>query len=514
MTEKTKDNQPQSTTVDRPDVNEVRRLRSARLDANRPEAVAKRRRTGHWTARENIEAFIDPGSFVEYGALAKPLVQSMSGPADGTIIGTARVEGQPCAVLAYDYTVHAGTGGHIGYLKHERIFQLAREMRLPVICWLEGGGHRPHDLKVGTGLDLPCFYTFAELSGWAPLIGIVAGRCFAGNTNLAGMCDVIIATPKATIGMAGPAMIEPGLGRKVTPEEIGPLEVQVPNGVVDLVAGDEEHAVALAKQYVSYFNGRVTPGKAPDVSRLPGLIPENPRRTYEVRRVIGHLADLDSILELRPEFGKAIVTALVHIEGHPVGVIANDPMVLSGAIDSPASDKASRFIQLCDAYDIPLLFLCDTPGLMVGPDAEKTAIVRHSSRILVNLASTTVPKMTIILRKFYGMGGFIMGSKLIKPHLIVGWPTAEYGVMGPEGAVNIIFRDELNAAPDAESRERLRLELLKDLNSRYTGLEVAGKFEIDDIIDPADTRHYLAQTLAALPQPPVRTERKRMIDPW
>ncbi|MBI4596316.1 MAG: biotin carboxylase [Candidatus Tectomicrobia bacterium] len=514
MREEIRESPTESSAVERADVNEVRRLRAARLDANRPEAVEKRHRTGHWTARENIDAFVDPGSFLEYGALAKPLVKGMSGPADGTIIGTARVNGQSCAVLAYDYTVHAGTGGHIGYLKHERIFQLARKMRLPVICWLEGGGHRPHDLKVGMGLDLPCFYTFAELSGWVPLVGIVAGRCFAGNTNLAGMCDVIIATPKSTIGMAGPAMIEPGLGRKVAPEEIGPLSVQVPNGVVDLVAEDDGQAIALAKQYVSYFDGQITPGKAPDASCLPTLVPESPRQAYDVRRVIEHIGDVDSILELRPKFGKAMVTALMRIEGYPVGVVANNPMVLSGAIDSSASDKASRFIQLCDAFDIPILFLCDTPGLMVGPEAEETAIVRHSSRLLVNLASTTVPKLTVILRKFYGMGGFLMGSKLIKPHLIVGWPTAEWGVMGPEGAVNIMFKDELNAVPDAESRQRLRFELIKDLNSRYSGIEVAGKFEIDDIIDPVDTRHYLAQTLASLPKPPARTTRKRMIDPW
>ncbi|MEE9611956.1 MAG: carboxyl transferase domain-containing protein [Desulfatiglandales bacterium] len=514
MIEKRKEKQTESIVVDRSDVNEIRRLRSARLDENRPEAVAKRRRTGHWTARENIGAFIDPGSLVEYGALAKPQVEGMHGVADGTIIGTARVNGQPCAVLAYDYTVYAGSGGHIGYMKHERIFQLAHEMRLPVICWLEGGGHRPHDLKVGMGLDLPCFFTFAKLSGWVPLVGIVAGRCFAGNTNLAGMCDVIIATPKSTIGMAGPALIEPGLGRKVTPEEIGPLDVQVPNGVVDLVADDEGHAVAVAKQYLSYFNGQVTPGQAPDVSRLPELVPENPRRAYDVRRVIQHIADLDSILELRPKFGKAIVTALIHIEGYPVGVIANNSMFLSGAIDSPASDKASRFIQLCDAYDIPILFLCDTPGLMVGPEAEKTAIVRHASRLLINLASTTSPKLTVILRKFYGMGGFLMGSKLIKPHLLVGWPTAEFGVMGPEGAVDIIYREELNSAADPQTRDKLHRKYTEDLNRRYTGVEVAGKFEIDDIIDPADTRRYLAQTLASLPKPPVRTERKRMIDPW
>jgi acetyl-CoA carboxylase carboxyltransferase component len=498
----------------RPDIEEVRARRAARLDENRPEAVAKRRKTGHWTVRESIGAFIDADSFLEYGALAKPIDPAMEGVADGTIIGTARVGGSPCAILAYDYTVLAGSGGHIGYLKHERIFRLALEQRLPVVCWLEGGGHRPHDLKHGSGMYLPAFFTFAQLSGWVPLVGIVTGRCFAGNANLAGMCDVVIATPKSSIGMAGPALIEPGLGRKVTPEEIGPLEVQVPSGVVDLEAEDEAHAIALARQFLGYFRGRQAPGEAPDVSKLTGLVPPNLRRAYNMRRVVEHIVDVDTFLELRPRFGKAIITGLARIEGHPVGVLANSPMYLSGAMDTPASDKMARFIQLCDAHDIPLLFLCDTPGLMVGPDVEKTGLVRHSARMLVHLAAATVPKFTVILRKFYGMGGVLMGSKIFNPNLIIGWPTAEWGAMGMEGAASLIYRNELAAAPDEATRQRLLVEFTADLKRRSTGIEVAGKFEIDDIIDPVDTRRFLAQALATVPTPPLRQVRKHVVDPW
>ena len=505
---------PSQEGAERADVANVQALRAATLDAARPDAVAKRRATGHWTARENLHAFLDPDSFVEYGALARPAVKSMQGAADGLIIGTGRCEGHPCAVMSYDYTVYAGTQSLVNHAKHDRIFHLALNMRLPLIMWLEGGGARPHDLQVGLGLDLPTFYLFGKLSGLVPLVGIVAGRAFAGNANLAGMCDVLIATPKANIGMAGPALIEPGLGRKVTPEEIGPMAVQVPNGVVDLEAEDEAHAIDLAKRYLRYFRGRSTPGEAPDVTRLRSLVPENPRRAYPIRRVIEHLVDVDSLLELRPKFGRAMVTALTRIEGWPVGIIANNPMHLAGAIDSPASDKAARFIQLCDAHDIPILFLTDTPGLMIGPEVEHTALVRHSGRLLINIASCTVPLLTVILRKAYGLGGYIMGSKGLEPLALFGWPTAEFGGMGLEGAVNLIYRAELAAAPDEATRTALHRGYTDELKRMNTGLAVAGNFEIDDIIDPAETRDVLARTLAALPAPPARTARKRMIDAW
>ncbi len=511
---RTSESSPPNQTERRDDVRRIQALRAARLDAARPEAVAKRRKTGHWTARENVDAFLDPDTLVEYGALAKPAVEGMSGVADGLIIGTGRVAGHPCAVMAYDYTVYAGTQSLVNHAKHDRIFEVAHDMRLPLILWLEGGGARPHDLKVGLGLDLPTFFVFAKLSGLVPLVGIVAGRCFAGNANLAGMVDLLIATPKANIGMAGPALIEPGLGRKVTPEEIGPMDVQVPNGVVDLEADDEAHAIALAKQYLSYFRGRAETWEVPDVEKLRDIVPENPRRAYNVRKVIDNLVDVGSSLELRPKFGRAIVTALARIEGHPVGIIANQPMFLAGAIDSPASDKASRFIQLCDAYDIPILFLCDTPGLMVGPDVEQTALVRHSGRLLINISACTVPLMTVILRKLYGLGGYIMGSKGLRPQLLVGWPTAEFGGMGLEGAVTLIYAQELAAAPDEATRAELHAAYTAELKGMNTAIEVAGKFEIDDIIDPADTRAYLARTLGALPTPLPRTTRKHMIDAW
>nr|MBC8239452.1 hypothetical protein [Alphaproteobacteria bacterium] len=393
---------------------------------------------------------------------------------------------------------------------------LADRRRRPLIGWLEGGGARPHDMTAGTGLglDLTTFMAFARLSGQAPLIGIVTGRCFAGNANLAGMCDVLIATPKANIGMAGPPLVEAALGESFTPEEIGPVDVQVPNGVVDILAADEGEAIVVAKQYLRYFAGPAEAWEAPDGAALRDVLPENPRRAYNVNKVIDGIADIGTVQELRARFGRAMVTSLARIEGRAVGIIANQPMFLAGAIDSPASDKAARFIQLCDAYDIPMLFLCDTPGLMVGPEIEKTALVRHSGRLLINLASATVPFMTVILRKAYGLGGYVMGMRGLDPALCIGWPTAEFGGMGLEGAVNITHRAELAAAVDEAARAEVHAQATAELKRMNTAIEIAAKFEIDDIIDPADTRHFLARTLEAMPTPPVRNHRKRAIDAW
>jgi acetyl-CoA carboxylase carboxyltransferase component len=500
----------------RGDVRAVVDLHAAKLDAARPDAVAKRRKTGHWTTRERIDAFLDADTFVEYGALARPVREDMTGPADGVVMGTGQQDGNRVAVFAYDYTVYAGTQSLINHKKHDRMFELVGHLRLPFVLWLEGGGARPHDLMAGTGLglDLTTFMEFAKLSGSAPLVGIVNGRCFAGNANLAGMCDVIIATPNANIGMAGPPLVEAALGERFTPEDIGPVDVQAPNGVIDIEAADEAEAIALAKQYLGYFRGPSGNWRAPDATKLRDLVPDNPRRAYNVRRIIDGIADVGSVLELRPKFGRAIVTSLIRVEGRPMGVIANQPMFLAGAIDSPASDKASRFIQLCDAYDIPMLFLCDTPGLMVGPEIEKTALVRHSGRLLINLADSTTPFMTVILRKAYGLGGYVMGMRGLDPVFCVGWPTAEFGGMGLEGAVNITHGRELAAARDEADRAAIHARATEELKKRNTGIEVAAKFEVDDLIDPAETRHYIARTLEALPPVPPRSGRKRAIDAW
>lgn len=496
----------------RPDIAEVVALRRAALDDARPEAVAKRRKTGHRTARENIDEFLDTDSFLEIGRLTKPKLAHMTGPADGLVMGTGTVAGKAVAVMSYDYTVYAGTQSSHNHMKHDRLFQLAIKHRWPLVTWLEGGGARPHDSMTGRVGTTTTFVDFARASGWIPLIGICAGRAFAGNANLCGMCDILIATPKAAIGMAGPPLVKAALGKDFTPEEICPPEIHMAQGVIDVMVADEAEANQVATKYLSYFQGPRAPGEAPDTKRLRDLVPENPRRAYDVRKVIEGIADVGSVLELKPKFGRAIITSLIHIEGHPVGVLANQPMYMAGAIDSPASEKAARFIQLCDAFDIPMVMLCDTPGLMVGPDVEKTGLVRRSARVLLALANATTPFMTVVLRKAYGLGYYVMGSEPLEPSLLLAWPTAEFGGMGIEGAVNIICKPELDAAPDTESRDRLHAEKVAELKKSNTALEVAGRFEFDDVIDPADTRWYLAETLKRMPPPPPRERKKHPVD--
>lgn len=497
----------------RPDLAEVLRLRDAQLDAARPVAVEKRRKLGRWTARENIDAFLDPGSFVEYGRAARPLRADMEGAADGVVMGTGTADGQPVCVMAYDYTVHAGTQSWTNHRKTDRIFRLAAELRAPLVAWLEGGGARPHDALVShVQSETRTFVELARLSGAVPTVGIVTGRAFAGNANLAGACDLLLATPNATLGMAGPPLVEAALGVKLTPEEIGPAPVHVDSGVIDRLVADETEAIATARRYLAFFRGRRAAGRAGDQAELRALVPANPRRAYDVLKVIALLCDEASVLELRPRFGRSAVTALAWIGGHPVGVVANQPMVLAGAIDSPASDKIARFVQLCDAYDLPVICLADTPGLMVGPEVEKTGLVRHSARILAALANATVPILTVVLRKAYGLGYYVMGSRALDPVLLVAWPTAELGGMGLEGAVNILHKVELDAAPDAEARARLHAELTGALKRMNTAVATAGRFEYDDVIDPADTRAMLVATLDRLPPPPQRSKRKRVID--
>jgi acetyl-CoA carboxylase carboxyltransferase component len=446
-------------------------------------------------------------------------------PADGLIAGVATVnrdlfgeERSRCAVVSYDYTVLAGTQGKMNHDKKDRLFELAHRLRLPVVIFTEGGGGRPGDTDFPgvAGLQTMAFYLFGKLSGWVPLIGINSGRCFAGNAALLGCCDVVIATANSSIGMGGPAMIEGGGLGVFRPEEVGPTSVQVPNGVIDIPVQDEAEAVAVAKKYLSYFQGPVERWECADQRRLRAAIPENRLRIYEVRGVIETLADSGSVLELRRHFGLGMVTALARIEGRPIGIVANNPSHLAGAITSDGADKASRFMQLCDAYDLPVLFLCDCPGIMVGPEVEKTALVRHCSRMFVVGASMTVPYFTIVLRKSYGLGAQAMaGGSFKAPIWAVAWPTGEFGGMGLEGSVKLGYRKELEAVEDPAERKALYDQMVANAYAHGKALNTATYYEIDDVIDPAESRRWIARGLAAAPPPPPRTEKKRpCVDTW
>jgi acetyl-CoA carboxylase carboxyltransferase component/biotin carboxyl carrier protein len=517
----------------RPDLAEAQARHAKGLDDSRPDAVARRRKTGQRTARENVDDLCDPGSFVEYGALAlaaqrrrRPLEDLIEKtPADGLVAGTGTVnadtfgpERARCIVMAYDYTVLAGTQGIQNHRKKDRMFELAEKHRLPVVFFTEGGGGRPGDTDgVGVaGLDCLAFRYFGRLSGLVPLVAVNSGRCFAGNAALLGCCDVVIATAGSNIGMGGPAMIEGGGLGVFRPDEVGPMAVQVPNGVVDVPVADEAEAVAVARRYLSYFQGPVGEWSCADQRVLRTLVPENRMRVYDVRRVVEAIADTGSILELRRAFGRGMVTALARIEGRPLGIVANNPTHLAGAIDSDGADKAARFMQLCDAFDLPILFLCDTPGIMVGPEVEKTALVRHAARMFVVSASLTVPFFTIVLRKGYGLGAQAMaGGSFHAPMFTVAWPTGEFGGMGLEGAVKLGFRNELAAIGDAAERRAAFQQMVDRMYEHGKAVNMASHFEIDDVIDPAESRRLIVRTLASAPPPVPRSGKKRpCVDTW
>ncbi|MBV5246482.1 MULTISPECIES: acyl-CoA carboxylase subunit beta [Mycolicibacterium] len=511
----------------RDDLTELQRRRALTEDAARPDAVQRRHDAGGRTARENVADLVDPGSFVEYGRFAvapqrmRRDVEDLIArtPADGLIAGTARINGDACAVLSYDYTVLAGTQGGLGHRKKDRLFELIERMALPTVFFAEGGGGRPvdTDYPVVSALDTRAFALWAKLSGQVPRIAVVKGRCFAGNAVIAGASDLIVATRDASLGMGGPAMIAGGGLGAVAPDDVGPMSVQEPNGNVDVVVDDEAAAVAVAKRLIGYFQGCVSQWSAPDQTPLRTAVPERARRAYDVAPVIETLADEDSVTFLRPRFAREMVTALARIEGRPVGVIANDTRFTAGAITAAASDKAARFLQLCDAFGLPVVSLIDCPGYMVGPAAEAESLVRRASRMLVAGAALRVPLIAVILRRGYGLGAQAMaGGSLHEPLLTVAWPGAHLGPMGLEGAVRLGMRKELEAIADEAEREARVVAATAAAQEYAKALNAAMLFEIDDVIDPAETRAVIAATLVAAdsgtkkPAP----DRSRFIDTW
>ena len=533
----------------RADVAEVIARHDITLDAARPDAVAKRRRTNQRTTRENIADLCDgDDSFMEYGSLVltpgtglplDEVIRKFS--TDGMVTGIGCVNANlftrdesRCVIMGYDYTVLAGTQGAINHPKTDRMLEVAHKWKLPVVLFAEGGGGR-----AGTGgkreggeattnsgqgrddsayrpLDTPTFASMGRLSGLVPMVGITSRFCFAGNASLLGCCDVIIATKDSNIGMGGPALIEGGGLGVFRPEEIGPIDVQVRSGVVDIAVEDEAEAVAAAKQYLSYFQGPVEDWTCVDQRALRNVIPENRLRVYDIRKLIHMLADEGSVLELRAGYGLGMVTAFVRVEGRPLGLLANNPMHLSGAIDSDGSDKAARFLQLCDAFDIPVLVLCDTPGMMVGPDVERTGLVRHCSRLFVTGANMTVPLLTIVLRKAYGLGAQAMaGGSMKEPLFTVAWPMAEFGGMGLEGQIKLGFRNELAAIEDPEKRTARYNQLVDSLYRRGKALNSGVSFAVDDVIDPATSRRWIVAALESVPAKPKRDGKKRaFVDTW
>lgn len=524
--------QPSATGLERADLSEVMDRHRIGTDEARPAMVESRHAKGRRTARENVADLIDDGSLIEYGPLVvaaqrrrrelADLVERT--PADGLVAGLATVNGDlfagrdaRCVVMSYDYSVLAGTQGHQNHRKKDRLFELAEELRVPVVFFTEGGGGRPGDTDTGgvTGLDCLAFLWWAQLSGTVPLVGINSGYCFAGNAAILGCCDVVIATRDSNIGMGGPAMIEGGGLGVFEPTEVGPTSVQSPNGVIDILVEDEAEAVAVAKRYLSYFQGSIDRWESPDQEALRDVVPVDRLRAYDIRSAVEGVFDRGSVLELRREFGVGMITALARIEGRPVGVIANDPAHLAGAIDSDGADKAARFIQLCDAHGLPIVSLVDTPGMMVGPDIEETALVRHCSRLFVNGANISVPMVSVVLRKSYGLGAqAMMGGSTKAPLACLAWPTGEFGGMGLEGYARLGYRKEIEAAGSPEEQERVFREIVDRLYENGKALSIASWFEIDDVIDPADTRRWISTLISTAPAPERGARRRPNIDTW
>jgi len=513
----------------REDLVELRRREALTLDTSRPEAIAKRHALGLRSARENIADLCDADSFVEYGALAfaaqrarRPLDDLIRNtPADGMITGIGSVnaaqfgaERARAVVMSYDATVLAGTQGMRNHQKTDRMLGIALAQKLPVVLFAEGGGGRPGDvdMPIVAGLHVTTFSSFARLSGRVPVLGIAAGRCFAGNAALLGCCDTIVATRSSSIGMGGPAMIEGGGLGRFRPEEIGPGEVQSRSGVIDVLVEDEAEAVAVGRRYLSIFQGRLGQWQEPDSAALRDLLPANRLRVYPARAIVEAIVDLGSTIELRAGFGAGVVTALARIEGRPVGILASNPAHLGGAIDADAADKAARFMQLCDAHGLTIVSLVDTPGFMVGPEIETRGQVRHVSRMFVVAAQLRVPVVAVVLRKAYGLGAMAMAAGgMHAPLATASWPSGEFGAMGLEGAVELGFRKELDAASEGPERDALRERLVEAQYAKGKALNMAATLEIDAVIDPAETRRWLGAMLgSAKPALPSG----RFIDPW
>jgi acetyl-CoA carboxylase carboxyltransferase component len=502
-------NGAETATADTP-VEAVARDRRARLDEGRPEAVAKQHQRGELTARERVARLVDPESFVEYGLFAEAGDPRLSVPADGVVTGVGSVAGHPVAVMSYDYTAMGGSQGHVGHHKVDRLLSLTAARRWPLVVITEGGGARAQEVggHYNVGGRITTFKGLAELSGKVPTVAVVPGRCFAGSANVAAFADCIIATEQATLGLAGPPLVQAATGQLLSPEEIGPASLHAKVGDIDVVRADDEEALEATRTYLLRFLEPVVAARPSPAARdeIRDIVPDNPRKPYDMREVLRCLCDADGVLELRSGFAQSVITALCRLDGRTVGIIASQPKVRAGALDTASADKMARFIQLCSAFGIPIVFLVDTPGNMVGPDAEATALLRHSARPALALAHAGVPFITVVLRKSYGLAQFCMGSRMMGPLLHVVWPTAEFGEMGMQGAANILKSSKTSDAQQPDAAK---------LAESYIPKSYAAQFRTDDIIDPADTRDIIARSLrhasTARDEP---TGSGRWVDTW
>jgi methylmalonyl-CoA decarboxylase subunit alpha len=475
-----------------------------------PDLVERQHSLGKLTVRERLELLLDPGTWVEYGLLADHMDTGLGDrylAADGAVTGVGAIDGRPVAIAAYDFTVMAGSMGTVGEDKIARMREHALRQRIPLIWLLDSAGARIQSTSgssfAGAGA---LFREQVAMSGVVPMVAAMLGHCAAGTAYIPALADFVpMVKGTSSLALGGRHLVKAAVGEDVTEEEMGGSAVHTKvSGVADLEVADDAECLRVVRDYLSYFpqhNGERAPTRPTDdpvdrrVEELYDIVPTAPRRAYDVRKVVTAIVDDGVVLWMKPEWAKNIVTGLARVGGEAVGIVANQPMVLGGALDVNAADKAARFVWLCDAFNIPLVFLHDVPGFIVGSAVEKQGIIRHGAKMLFAVSEATVPKISVILRKSYGAGYFVMNGLAYEADYIVAWPTAEIAVMGPDGAVNIIHRRTLEAIADEDERTQRRLELAEEIRSNIDPYIAAGHGQLDDVIDPADTRAAIARGL-------------------
>jgi len=510
---------------------EIEQAKLAVSDQGRPEAVEKRHSRDLMTARERIAVLVDDGSFVEMGSLVQPernndLNKDLNAPADGVVTGTAKIAGRAVNVASFDYTVYGGSMGKVGSIKNNRLVQRSVDHGMPMVYLLEGGGHRIQDGMNASHFAgaSPIFHLMSKLSGWVPMVTAMMGQGFAGPTNYASVADfVVMIKGIATMGMAGPALVKAGTGKEIDKEELGGWRTQADkNGIADLAVDTEEECLRAVGKFLSYLpsNAELPPPivnpEAPaggDCEDLLDIVPADGRKTYDVRKVIEIIADKDSVFELKPGYARNAITAFTRLAGKPVGFIANQPMRKGGILDSDASEKIAHFIALCDAYGLPLVYLVDVPGFSIGPPAEAASLGRRSGRMFFEAGISTVPRISIVLRKGYGGGYYAMaGGDALGADVSYVWPTAEICAMSIEGAVDVAYRKEFQNADDPAAA---RQALIDEIRTQIGPLKAADDFGIDEVIDPRQTRDLLIKHFDHLSprRPDPNPRRKRPISP-
>lgn len=490
-----------------------------------PEKIARQHELGKLTVRERIDLLFDPGTFIEYGLLGHhqsqaPQMQGKFTPADGNVCGIGEIEGRKACVVAYDFTVMAGSMGMIGEFKAGRMRELALRERIPIVWLVDSAGARIHEAGTGGSTFARTGDLFKEqviMSGVVPQVAAMMGPGAAGTAYIPGLADFVpMVKGTSNMALAGPPLVKAAVGEDITAEDLGGSQVHCKiSGVGDLEVQNDEECITVIRKYLSFFppnNTEMPPIRqtSDPVDRrcddLIDLVPANPRQAYDMRKLIASIVDDHDFLPMKPDWAKNMVTGLARLGGRPVGIVANQPMHLGGAIDVNAADKAARFVWLCDAFNIPLVFLMDCPAFLVGSTMEKQGIIRHGSKMLFAVAEATVPKLTVVVRKGYGAGYYVMNGRAYDPDMIVGWPTAEIAVMGPEGAVNIIFRKQIESAPP-EQQDEMRNNMVNMIREQISPYLAAGWSFLDDLIDPAETRKVLARALEA-------SKGRKMERPW